>query len=264
MRCLFYYFSGSGNTRLACDYIADKIKDIEFDFHSILDNKAVDFGAYDVVGFAAFADYWGPSPRFKEFIRSLPKCSGKPAFVFNTFGMISGGTKSIMCKLVAKRGFRVIAGHSLHMPENIGAMILAGMANEQAPNVKEMAIFNDFINVLSDILSSPEALARAKSFHPPLRDRLIPAMPRFIGKLAMGPKFVDNALCTKCRKCVKVCPYGAITITDFPKFEEKKCMTCWACYNHCPTLAIYMKKYKGKGHYPAPIAVVKEKLRSGT
>jgi ferredoxin/flavodoxin len=261
MRGLICCYSGSGNTKLACEYIAEKMKHVEFDFNNILENKTIDFSIYDIIGFAAFADYWGPSPKFKSFVRLLPKCPGKPAFVFNTYGMFSGGTLGIMCRIVARKGFRIIAGHALHMPENIPTMILMGMANEQAPNDKEMTAFNSFISNLSENLSSLESLAQAKRFHPPVPDRFLPAMPRILGKSQMGLKFVDTQLCTKCRKCINVCPYGAISMTAFPKFDEKKCCACWACYNHCPTLAIYMKKYRGKGHYPAPIEAVKEKLK---
>jgi ferredoxin/flavodoxin len=261
MKCLLCYFSGSGNTKLACDYIAGKIPGVQFDFHSIISPAAVAFEAFDVIGFAAFADLWGPSPRFKSFVNSLPFCPGKPAFVFNSFGMFNAATLGIMYKLVTKKGFRVIAGHSLHMPENIATMIVAGMANEQAPNKGEMARFNGFIKGLSDNLSSPEALGRAKGFRPPIIELLLPAMPRRVGKMGMGPKLVDAALCTRCGTCAKGCPYGAIRLDDLPRFDENKCMTCWICYNHCPTQAIYTKKYRGKGHYPAPIAAVREKLK---
>ncbi len=261
MKCLLCYFSGSGNTKLACDYIAGKIKTVEFDFHNILENKPIDFGAYDIVGFAASADLWGPSPRFLTFARSLPVCPGKPAFVFNTYGMVNGGTLGIMARIAAKKGFRLVAGHALHMPENVPTMIVSGMGNEQAPNRKELAAFEDFIKGLSGSLSSPEALRKAKRFHPPLLDRLLPALPRSFGKSQMGPKFVDTAYCNHCGTCFAVCPYHAVMMADFPKFDEKKCMTCWACYNHCPTHAIYTKKFKGKGHYPKPIEAVREKLR---
>ena len=261
MRCLFCYFSGSGNTRLACNFIAGKIQAVEFDFFDILKKKPLDFSGYDLVGFAAFADFWGPSPVFKTFINSLPSCPGKPAFVFNSFGMLSGATLRVMRDLVAKKGFKVIAGHALHMPENIATMILSGKANEQAPNPKEMEAFGGFIDDLAMRCSTPEALRRAPDFKVPPLTRFLPAMPRFIGKLAMGPKFVDSTLCTHCGLCMTKCPYGAITMADFPVFDEKKCMTCWACYNHCPTRAIYTKKYRGKGHYPSPIAAVRDKLK---
>jgi ferredoxin len=261
MRVLICYFSGSGNTKLACDYIAGKIRGAEFEFFNICENKTPDFGPYDVVGFAAFADFWGPSPKFKAFISSLPACPGKPAFVFNTFGMFNGATLRVMRDMVTQKGFRVFAGHALHMPENIPTMIVAGMANEQAPNDREMAGLNGFIGLLSNYFSSPESLSRSKPMKVPFRDRLFPEVPRFVGKWGMGPKFVDIGLCTKCGKCVKVCPYGAIRMAELPVFEEKKCMTCWACYNHCPTRAIYTKKFRDKGHYPAPIAAVRDKLR---
>ncbi len=261
MKCLVCYFSGSGNTKLACDYIAGKIDTVEFDFYSIRSDEKVDCEKYDVIGFAAFADFWGPSPKMISFINSLPNGSGKPAFVFNTFGMMNGGTLRAVHSLVAKKGFNIIAGHALHMPENMPNMIIAGMANEQAPDAEELSAFDDFIKGLAACLSGPEALGKAKRFRLPLRDRFFPSMPRFFGKSQMGPKFVDTALCTKCRTCVNVCPYGAVSMGAFPQFDEKKCLTCWACYIHCPTLAIYTKKFRGKGHRPAPIAAVREKLR---
>jgi ferredoxin len=182
--------------------------------------------------------------------------------VFNTFGMLSGATLRIMRDLATQKGFRVIDGHSLHMPENIATMIVAGMGNEQAPSPKEMGAFDGFISRLAGRLSSPETLSCAKRFNVPLPIRLLPAMPRFIGKREMGSKFVDDALCTHCGLCRTKCPYGAITMAASPVFDEKKCMTCWACFNHCPMRAIYTKKVRGKGHYPSPIAAVQEKLKA--
>ena len=49
------------------------------------------------------------------------------------------------------------------------------------------------------------------------------------------PQFdLDN--CTKCGKCAKVCPYGAITNGEdkLPKVDLDVCMGCGWCMGHCP------------------------------
>ena len=63
-------------------------------------------------------------------------------------------------------------------------------------------------------------------------------------------KFVDESLCTECGICEKGCPYNAIILAPKPQFDMDKCYGCWRCYNKCPELAIYTKKFRGVGHYP--------------
>jgi Fe-S-cluster-containing hydrogenase component 2 len=40
------------------------------------------------------------------------------------------------------------------------------------------------------------------------------------------------------------------------------CYGCWACYNKCPTKAIYTGTFRGICHYPEPLPAVKVKLRA--
>lgn len=142
-------YSGSGNTALACRYLAAEVKDIEFDLIDITDAKAIDADVYDVIGFAAFADFFGPSQVFLDFVDGLPHQDGKLAFVFNTYGFISGKTLRAMERAVTSKGFRVFAGHTLHTPESYPPMIVRGMGNEQAPSAKEKAAFDSFVSGLS-------------------------------------------------------------------------------------------------------------------
>ena len=89
---------------------------------------------------------------------------------------------------------------------------------------------------------------------------LLPAFSRTKARKDMGEKFVDESLCTECDTCRKLCPYGAIELEPKPVFDMAKCYGCWSCYNHCPTKAVYTKKFRGEGHYPGPLAQLKEKL----
>jgi len=257
------YYSGSGNTALACRYLAAKVEDIEFDLIDITEAEAIDTGAYDVVGFAAFADFFGPSQVFLDFVDRLPQQDGKLAFVFNTYGGVSGRTLRTMERAVASMGFRVVAGHALHTPESYTPMIVKGRGAEQSPSTKEMAAFDTFISELRRRLldSQPELSDAGKRVRISFLNSLMPSRPRTTARKDMGDKFVDEALCTECGICEKGCPYGAIRLDPRPVFDMNRCYGCWSCYNHCPEKAIYTKKFRGKGHYPRPSKLLKEKLR---
>jgi len=260
MKCLLCYFSGSGNTKLACEYLTRKITEVTFDLYDITSETQAQFDTYDIVGFACFADFLGPSKRMISFINSLPKQSGKYAFVFNTFGNFNGATSAVLQRLVTKKGFDVIAGHALHMPENIPNMIMMGLANTQAPDEKEMAAFTAFIDRMNALVTKFKAGDIIQTLVLPLGERILFPIPRFAGKMMMGRKMIDTEKCTQCGICVRKCPYGAMRMETYPCFDEQKCGACWVCYNHCPSKAIYTKHFRGVAHYPEPIDEVKKKL----
>ncbi len=260
MKGIICYCSGSGNTELACRYIAGGLKNIEFDLFNIMAGNIPDLEKYDVVGFAAFTNFMSIPYIVRTFIGKLPQQNNKPAFVFNTYGFVSGKTLSILDKLITQKGFLVMAGHSLHTPESYPPMIVRGMGNQQAPNVKEMSKFNDFIHELDQVIISGREQKR-KNIFPGFINCLMPAFSVTKAREDMGEKYVDEALCTECGLCGKLCPYEAIKCSPKPVFDMNKCYGCWRCYNHCPVKAIYTKKFRGAGNYPQPISQLKEKLK---
>ncbi|MBU0455905.1 MAG: EFR1 family ferrodoxin, partial [Gammaproteobacteria bacterium] len=160
-------------------------------------------------------------------------------------------------------GFKVIAGYSLHTPESYPPMIARGRGNERAPSKKEMNEFNTFISELNRfiyILGEGKEIKR-KKMNIGLLNSLLPMFSRTKARKDMGEKYIDDALCTECGTCEKICPYGAIKLNPKPIFDMNKCYGCWACYNHCPNKAIYTKKYRGIGHYPKPNSQLTEKLK---
>ena len=104
MKGVICYYSGSGNTKLVCKYIANKITNAEFDLYNTLRNDNRDLEKYDLFGFATFTDFLGVPYFFKKFIDSLHSMYKKPAFVFNTYGIISGKTLIHMNRLVNLKG----------------------------------------------------------------------------------------------------------------------------------------------------------------
>jgi ferredoxin/flavodoxin len=263
MKGVICYYSGSGNTKLACQYIAKNIKSINIDLFNIVKSNTLDLKKYEIVGFATFADFLAPPYLVQMFIEKLPQQQDKPAFVFNTYGSITGRTLRILDKWVTNKGFKVIAGHSLHTPESYPPMITKGMGFEHAPNRREMEDFNGFISNLDrlfSILKRGGELERKKIYVGPL-NCLLPSFSRTRARKNMGEKYVDETLCEECGTCENICPYGAIKLAPKPVFNMNKCYGCWACYNHCPNKAIYTKKCRGTGHYPEPNSELKEKLK---
>ncbi len=261
MKGIIYYYSGSGNTKLACRYILGNIK-IPFDLVAIVKEKEVDLEPYDVVGFATFTDFWGPPYLSQVFIEGLPEQKGKLAFVFNTYGMLSGKTVRILERLVAAKGFTVIAGHSLRMPESYPPMIARGMGAEEAPGEKGMRSFDTFISELGQLLKRAKEGQKlaGKKMHIGLLNSILPTRSRTMARQDMGEKYVDESLCVECGSCEKECPYGAIRLEPKPVFDMSKCYGCWRCYNRCPEEAIYTEKYRAVAHYPRPNDRLKEKL----
>ncbi len=261
MKGIIYYYSGSGNTRLACKYIVAKLG-LPFDLIDIVKKKDINLQPYDIVGFATFTDFWGIPYLFQSFIESLSTPQGKLAFVFNTYGFLSAATLRNLRKKVAERGFKVIAGYSLHTPESYPPMIAGGRGYENSPNEKELQKFNEFISEFGEMLGQFEA---GKDIGPPkvqigMLNRILPSFSRTAARKDMGEKFVDTSLCAACGSCEKGCPYGAIHLDPLPVFDMTKCYGCWRCYNRCPNKAIYTQKFRGKPHYPKPIEPLKKKL----
>lgn len=263
MKGVIYYYSGSGNTKLACQYLARQIHGIEFEFVDVTEVNKPDLDACDIAGFATFTDFFAPPHRFQMFLKELPRQEGKPAFVFNTYGSFSGKTLTTLESLATDKGFNVIAGHLLHTPESYPPLIALGITNQDAPGEDELKAFDQFIERLAAKIRVLQAggQVEADGIHLGLLNRLIPALPRTASRKLMGEKHVDAARCTTCGLCVKVCPYNAVKLEgEIPVFDEQKCYGCWACYNHCPERAIYTKRYKDVGHYPQPNSQVRQKL----
>lgn len=261
MKGIVYYYSGTGNTQLACRHIAENLS-ISFDLVDVVNREKVDLEPYAVVGFATSADFGGPPYLFQEFIEGLPQQQDKLAFVFNTYGFISGKTLRVLERSVVAKGFKVIAGHSLRMPESYPPMIARGMGAEKEPNEKRLRDFDTFISELERLLERAQESGAVEQRRTSigLIDRILPTFPRTRARNDMGQKYVDESLCTECGACERGCPYKAIRLEPKPVFDMSKCYGCWRCYNRCPEHAIYTKKLRGGPYYPRPNDQLRQKL----
>lgn len=262
MKGIICYYSGSGNTKLACNYIKHKINSVDFELYDIVGKKVPDFDEFDVAGFATFCDYLDAPQYMHTFFDQVPQQHGKYAFVFNTYGSFSVRTLRTLKNTADAKGFDVLIGYSLHMPENYPPLRSKNRTFDQSPGQSEMEKLDSFISKLDMMLAEIEAgkQPEKQAVRVGVLGRIMPKLSRKASKKSMGHQKVDESLCTECGLCKDKCPYGAIMLDTKPVFDHDKCYGCWACYNHCPTKAIYTAKLKSVGHYAKPHKMVREKL----
>jgi ferredoxin/flavodoxin len=266
MKGIMCYYSGSGNTKLACQYLQKHIQNIKIELYNIVKRDIPDFTHYDVVGFATFTDYWGVPHYMCSFFEHMNSHPNRYAFVLNTYGAMSGETLRALAGMAISKGFTVLSGHSLHTPENNPSMRLRKMAFDHAPKPKELKQFDAFIRRLGTLFatiqsgSPPTSEKISIGFINTLLTTIVPKMPRTKAKEDFGEQHVEDTRCTECGLCQKVCPYEAIQLAPQPVFDHQKCYGCWACYNHCPQQAIYTPKYHGAGQYATPNEELRHKL----
>ena len=263
MRGIIFYYSGTGNTALACEYMARRLP-VPLDCVDVTAVPRIDLGRADVVGFATPTDFWGIPYVFEAFVEGLPRQDGKPAFVFNTFGAGSGKTLRVLARAVEARGFSALAGYSLRMPESYPPAIASGKGAADAPGRKEMAGFDSFISELAGILHAgrDDGHFGGAKLRLGLMSRFLPDLSRTAARDDMGEKHVDALVCTECGLCERNCPYVAIKLEPKPTFDSCKCYGCWRCYNLCPAHAIYTGKFRTGPFYPGPSELLKAKLRA--
>lgn len=263
MKGLLCYHSQSGNTALVCRFLSQKLNQVDWDLFDITTGNPPKLASYAVVGFASWTYYLALPPFFEQFLGSLPTQTGKPAFVLNTFGVMSGQALYKMGQILAAKGFNVFASYSFHTPESYPPYIAKGWHSLEAPTPKELAEFNTFCAQLEEQFEkiSAEMPPKSAKIKLDLFSRLIQPYSESKIRREMGNLSIDPFLCNQCGICLQTCLYGAIDdAVPLPAFKREKCKGCWACFNHCPQKAISTEKIQANSQYGQPAEALLAKL----
>lgn len=250
---LIYYFTGTGNTRIAAKAIKSELERLKY--HVTLyeirvgQKQLPDPNDYDMIGFGYPIHAFNAPKFYLKQIKQLPKVNHKKAFIFKTSGEPFGFNKVsswTLYHLLKRQGYILQMERHLLMPYNIMFRYKDQLAKQMYQHTLSM----------SKVIAYDIHMNKSKKIH--FNWLLLPIMYLFriqwFGAKINGPLFYAiKDLCISCSQCASVCPTNNIIMKDgIPTFGGD-CTMCMACVMHCPTDAIrpgIVSKWRVNGTYP--------------
>lgn len=202
--------------------------------------------AYDYVGFGYPVHAYNAPQVFVEFIRRLPALK-RPAFLFKTSGepfRMNNASSCMVYRLLSRKGYDVRLESHMLMPYNI------------------MFRYPDALSKQMYLHTQAQSQLLAKRLLGGERDNIRFHAGHWIAAFLMriewpGAKLngalysVNKKKCTKCRRCVSMCPVNNIRMDDGKIRFSWDCAMCMRCAMFCPRDAInpgliwFLKVYGG-------------------
>jgi ferredoxin/flavodoxin len=246
MKIALFYFSGTGNTKYACEKFKCLLEQknsivILYDIETLnteLDGKISNIiDQVDLVGFA-YPIYGANILKImSNFINSNfdNKVYSKEAFIITTVGFINAYGPFIIKKRLKKYGF-LLKWHYVYYTLNNTTIRKVNKNQLDEKHRKQKRSFNIFCN----------SIIIKKSFFNGIGPWIIGG---YIVRNALRKAianhykmfFVENSLCINCNLCINSCPMKAINVIDGKYIFSEKCTTCLRCINKCPVNAIKEK-----------------------
>ena len=241
-RILILYFSGVGVTKKVAQFIHAQLSTTcDVDIISIESEDIPDINNYDSMIIGTPVHHAAPARLVTSYLNAMPRLINEtPAFIFNTRGLCSLNTNRILAKQLQKKNIVTIMDRAYRGPASDGSIV--------APFIKR---FFEYEKNLEKKIASDCA-----DFLELLVDDTQGYIPRFqLGSIINAPNKVAGQLitlkiqlykdrCDRCKKCISLCPYKAISkdIEGYPLFISKDCENCYRCIHHCPNLALSLSK----------------------
>jgi ferredoxin len=230
-----YYFSGTGNTLLACREVAETLgeRGVEARLHPIEHSDPSKIVPGHTLGIAFPGAAAVTYPIVYDFIRGLPPGGGVGAFALATLG---GGTLNVnghIRGMLEAKGYTPLGAKEIRMPFNtlirkyddkrVKEQIKRGekAAHDFAVDLAEGEAHWLRIPLLPDFAAWALGSRRAWSFY---------------GSLT--PLHRDDEKCTGCGLCERICPAKAMRVGA--RVENLPgCQLCLRCVSYCPSEALY-------------------------
>lgn len=233
---IIYVFSGTDNTLITAKMAAYAFEQngIKATVHSVkAPFKAFPSPSdFDYAGFA-YPVYAFNAPKvFIDFVKSLPDAHTK-AFIFKTSGepyKVNDASSSELYNLLIRKGFDVALDRHLLMPYNIVFRYNDDLA-------KQMYVYNE---KLCSIMVDDLIGGKRDDIHFKLGNRIFSAILKvqYPGGLFNGRLYRANKKCNMCKKCVRECPTGNISVKNGKLKFDGKCAMCMRCVMFCPMDAV--------------------------
>jgi ferredoxin len=256
MNNLYLYFSGTGNTKFVVekfcelyeesneDYQIHSIEEKNINFYQLIEKSNTIILAYPI------HDSMIPFIMNDFLIENKQAFQDKKLMVIITQLLFSGDGGALPKYLLRKQNIKIIQSIHFKMPNNL----------TDVPIFPVKTYEESKLDVLKTEKKIEEVVKRIKLGKTYKMGRRIYSWPlgfftqRGLGKLFVK-KFknslkIDNNLCSKCQKCIKLCPTDNLYLEDNIVKHKGNCTICYRCVNSCPEKAIsIIFKHKPKKQY---------------
>ena len=247
---MIIYFSGTGNSKFAADYLADKLGDSTLSLNDIIrNNKQLVCSSEKPYIIVAPIYAWRLPHIIEETIKSADLKGSNTVYCVATMGENSGNADRYIEKIILGKG-----------------MCFSGFAGvPMQNNYLLMEVMPDRTIVMEGLHSAAAKLdsiaAKIKNGDRLCKDDKTPLPSLMSGAVNWGfnrfmlknQKYSVNEKCTACGKCSEICPVNNITVQNNTVVFNDRCMACFACLHRCPMQAINIEgKTEDKGRYICP------------
>ena len=264
-KAIIYTFSGTGNTKRACDIYKQEFEKNGVETTVFPLKKGFDDlpnpGEFDYVGFAYPIHGFNAPSLMLELAKALPKASGKEYFVLKTSGeplKINNVSSIKMNSILKKKGYIPKSEYHYVMPYNMIFRHTDEMSVKMLDTLQNLApieareVLEGKVHKLSKVPFGALWAWIVRIEQPAMKMN--------------GKHFkVDGEKCIKCGACAKNCPVGNIKIDENGKFTfGGDCLMCARCSFNCPTDAFNIGilngwRVNGKCSFKTPQTPQKDK-----
>ncbi len=248
---IIYYFSGTGNSKLTAEWIAESVHQTNepvkiFDIAKIERtqiNKQTD--SSEIIVFISPAHGFNYPPIMVNFLLRFPKGNNSVILMNTRAGMkigklitpgVSGIALYFAMIIMLIKGYRIQSLYGIDLPSN-WISLHPGLTNKTIDYITD--------RVRDKVRRSAEEIIAGKRNYWILREIIqdsivapISIMYYFAGRFVLSKTYIASADCDKCGLCIKNCPVKAIKYVDNRPFWTFHCESCMKCIGECPKKAI--------------------------
>lgn len=180
----------------------------------------------------------------KHVFELLPKLDKNiPLTIVLNYGGMVGGADYFIYNYCKTLGLNIKSLHTIKMPENftlvftVPSFYLKSTLKAAPKSIEKVidAIKNNRFSIPKKKKTKEEQYLKNKG-----------------NWNLIGRDFHTSDACTKCGKCIAVCPVGNIELNNGKILFGDKCVACLGCYHRCPHKAIEYKNKKKSFRYINP------------
>lgn len=248
---MILYLSATGNTEWAARQVAQATGDRLL---RITEAREITLQDGEPLGLLFPVHGWRPPRLVRDFVDRLTITGRHYIYAICTAGDNIGETMDILQKHLKRRGQNLDAAFTLIMPNVYVGLPFMDIDSVELTKRKKAAAEKKLKQEIIPWIMSKEEIwdDLVRGRWPKIDSRLLgEAFERWL--ITDKPFHVDSQRCVKCGICQDVCPVDNIQggLGYEPKWKHSgQCLTCFACYHHCPHHAIeYGSRTRHKGQY---------------